>query len=181
MNQYKKTNKKKFKYRKKNILYFKKNSSKVLDNYDLTFLKKLTENNKNKSARICLHPDESANIHEMLIYQSKCDPAIPHKHIDKDESFYLIKGKLDVIFFNKDLEIINIIKLNGFGTKGMFFCKIPKNSYHTSIYYQDCVFLEISKGPFIKKNNIILNRYKNYDQKKYFNILQKKIHEYNLF
>ena len=179
MNQVKKIIKKKFKFRNKNVLYLKKNSSKLLDSLDLIFLNKLKNDNNQKSARICLHPNESSKIHQMLIYQGKNKPTIPHKHLDKDESLYLLKGKLDIIFFDKVLEITNIIKLNEFGNKGIFYCDIPKNIFHTSIYYQDCIFLEISKGPFIKKNMIKVNKYKSYDQKKYFNILQKKIREYN--
>ena len=108
---------------------------------DLFNLKKLIKDNNNKSARICLHSNESSKIHEMLIYQGKSNPVVPHKHTDKDESFYLLKEKLDIIFFDKDLETTKIIKLNEFDNKGNFYCQIPKNTLHTSIYYLDCIYL----------------------------------------
>ena len=117
---------------------------------NLNFIKKKALVSKRKRARICVHKNENEPIHEMFIYHPKNTYVRPHKNLLYDESFLLIEGRADLIIFNENGKIKNVVKID----KNNFYYKLKKNIYHMQIFYKNSIFFEVTKGPFKKKNNI---------------------------
>ena len=83
------------------VIHNKKNIS-SFNNVDLDELKLLAKNDPDKRARICLHKDDSELVHEMIIVIYEGSEIIPHRHIDKSESYHIIEGELKIVFFDMD-------------------------------------------------------------------------------
>jgi cupin fold WbuC family metalloprotein len=83
----------------------------------------------------------------------------PHKHLEKDEFYYLLNGKLKIVLINKDNKILY---LNILSRKNRFFF-LKKNIIHYTVpLTRICTFIEARSGPFKKKNT------KLYEHLKYF-------------
>ena len=54
------------------------------------------------SIRLCLHKSPDENYHQMIIGHSKSHYYRPHKHLEKPESYHIIKGKLLCIIFDQE-------------------------------------------------------------------------------
>jgi cupin fold WbuC family metalloprotein len=79
----------------------------------LAFLKREAATNHRKRARICAHKTNDDAIHEMLIAISAKSYIHPHKHLGKSESFHIVDGIVDVVVFDDEGEIVEIIELGG--------------------------------------------------------------------
>ena len=101
-----------------------------------------------KNLRINLHSSNLAKYHDMIIFQRKNTYIKPHKHLSGGETIHIIKGKLEVILFDK-VGKIKAKKL--MDNKNNFIYRIPHFYYHTyKILSNIAVYHEDKKGPFIK-------------------------------
>ena len=107
-------------------------------------LKKKTLNSK-KDNRICMHLNKRSSLHIMINCLIKKKEYSPHKHINKDEFYYILDGKLKIIFVdtkNKELKNFIVTKKNNF-----FY--LNRNIIHYTIpLTKTCVFIEARPGPF---------------------------------
>ena len=62
-------------------------------------LKWSAEESPLRRSRICLHSDNSDQVHEMVIAFCRDSYVQPHRHTGKSESFHIIEGRLQVVFF----------------------------------------------------------------------------------
>ena len=145
------------------MLKVKKESSKVLylnqplaiiEKKYLNYLKKMANRNKEKIIRLCLHKNKKENVHEMIIYHPKNYFVRPHMHPKNSESMLILKGEIDVIIFNKNGKIKNIIKMGDINSGKPFYYKLQKKTYHTLLIKSNySIFFEISEGAFSKNKN----------------------------
>lgn len=141
----------KYKKESKEVLYNKLNLL-TLTKKDLNFLVKKAKKNKKKIIRLCVHKSKKEIIHQMFIVHPKNYYVQPHKH-NREESMLILKGKVDVIFFNKFGKIYRKIEMGEYNTGKAFYYKLPKNTSHTlKIKSKNLIFLEITRGPFKAKN-----------------------------
>ncbi len=136
----------------KEVLYTDKGIVKVCKQ-DIERFKEMSRYNERKRIRLCTHKDVDEKIHEMLIVLSKDTYVRPHKHTNKIESFHVIEGRVDVILFNEDGNIMDSIRmgdyLSGFG----FYYRIPFPYYHTLLIGSDVLVIhETTNGPFKKSD-----------------------------
>jgi cupin fold WbuC family metalloprotein len=116
---------------------------------DIEELKKKAKQNPRKRIRVCSHKDTKENIHEMIIVHEKSCYVRPHKHFNKTESFHIIEGKADVILFNEDGLIDQVIPMGEITTGRKFYYRLPPFRFHTLLIHSDVlVFHEITNGPF---------------------------------
>ena len=102
----------------------------------------MAKTNRRKRIRICAHQSPSNLVHDMIIVHFNDTYVRPHKHLNKDETFHLIKGELDV-------KIENIINMGECKSGKTFFYRLSKSKFHTVIPKSDVVvFHETTKGPF---------------------------------
>ena len=137
------------------VLYSKELITKV-NSRDINFLKKLSYKNKYNKLRLCVHKTTRDDLHEMLIIHGKNYYVTPHKHVHKTESFHIISGKVDLVFFDKLGKIKNLISMGDFKSGLNFYYRLPRNIFHTLLIKSKIlIFHEITNGPF-RKNDCIL-------------------------
>jgi len=88
---------------------------------EVEFLKERARRNKRKRMRLCAHKDIDDKLHEMLIVHSKGTYVRPHKHLNKSESFHLIKGLVDVIVFDDEGDMIEVIRMGDYSSGFEFY------------------------------------------------------------
>lgn len=107
------------------------------------------------NARICLHTSPSEDLHNMVILQSNRNYYRPHKHLDKCETYQIIKGEMAFFIFNEEgvvtkIEILSAEKNN--------LVRVGKNIWHVSIpLTEQVIFHESRNGPFLNGDSIFAN------------------------
>ena len=136
------------------VFYTEKKISQIKDS-DIAFLKDNIKNTKKKRIRICTHLNEKDGAHEMFIALSNETYIRPHKHFNKSESLHVLEGSADVVFFDDEGKIINIIPLSVASSNSCFYYRINEPIYHTFIIKSKIfIFHETTQGPFRKSDTI---------------------------
>ena len=139
---------------KKNIL---KTNILTISSNDCLNLVNLTQQNFLKRSRICAHKDNEELIHEMIIHFSKDSYIRPHKHINKTESYLILEGEVELIYFSDEGKIIESHSLFSYKNakeNQNFYIRTSNMLYHTLYIKSDyLLILEITNGPFNKKES----------------------------
>jgi cupin fold WbuC family metalloprotein len=118
---------------------------------DLDILKSEAQRSPLRRARICLHKNYDEQVHEMIIAFCFDSYVIPHRHVNKIESFHIIDGKLAIIFFDEIGEVINKIIMAPLGSGFTFLYRLSSPLWHTVIPITEYVIIhETTAGPFIQ-------------------------------
>ena len=126
-----------------------------LSKEDINKLVTLAKSTSRGRVRYCSHSSDQDALHEMFIVHPRDAYVRPHKHLDKIESMLVIDGEVDYIMFDDNGKVDNIIKMGDFKTNKPFYQTIRKDKFHTLIIKSEwLVFLEITNGPFNKKDTI---------------------------
>jgi len=128
----------------------------AINNQIIKQLKELSYKLGKKDIRICLHNNRNSNMHTMinLVYRKKRN--IPHKHIEKSESYHMIEGRMALTIFDEKGTITGKCVLD---SQDLFLFRIGKNTFHTTVPETEYViFHESRTGPFPKNgDSIFLN------------------------
>jgi len=129
-----------------------------IDKNDINYLISKASNLESKKYRLCMHESIENSIHEMFIVHPYNMYIRPHKHNNKSESMVVISGEAEYIIYNENGDIEDTIPLGVFNGKKKFYVKTNEKLYHSlKIYSEWFVFLEITKGPFKRKETIFPN------------------------
>jgi len=110
-------------------------------------LKEIWSKNPERNLRICLHESSSATFHEMVILETPGRYYRPHKHNAKGESYHLIEGKLGVVNFEDDGQIIDSRILDA---TDKFLYRVGESVFHCILPLTSPVIYHESKlGPFL--------------------------------
>jgi len=122
----------------------------VLGEQELQKLKKAVHESPLRRARYCLHHSWNDQVQEMVIVLHR-ESVIPvHRHVGKSESFHLIDGEMEVIFFDDDARRTGSIKLGGAGSELPFLYRLSGDCWHTVRPLSEyVVYHETIAGPFI--------------------------------
>ena len=72
-----------------------------------------------------------------------------HRHPTKDESFVILRGKVRVLTYNDEGEVLEEIILDP--REGRYGVDIPKNVWHNvECLEADSVIFEVKEGPFVE-------------------------------
>jgi len=116
-------------------------------------LKSIALQNPRKRSRLCAHQSPDDSLHEMLIVHARECYVRPHRHKNKVESFHMIEGELDVVFFEESGEIKKVIRMGTVDKGKTFYYRLPDYLYHMVIIRSDiAVFHEITEGPFRRED-----------------------------
>lgn len=130
------------------VLYLTEDGAAV-SQHDLVLLKELAAKNPRQRIRLCAHRETTDKVHEMFIVLSKSAYIRPHKHLDKTESFFIIKGEADVIFFDEGGNKIKTVAMGPPSKGKIFYFRFSEPLYHTlRIKSPVLYFLEVTSGPF---------------------------------
>lgn len=135
---------------KEGISYAKFNNGKAkISKLELIKEKNSAKNLESKRARICFHQNDKDKIHEMIITFHKDSYIRPHKHISKSESYLVLEGEIEIIFFNDIGKIKKRVLLSDYNSNNSFYMKSINEEWHTILIKSDfAVILEITNGPF---------------------------------
>jgi len=117
---------------------------------DIEVEKSFSKKIDNNRSRICFHQSNSDLIHEMIITFHKNSYVQPHKHLNKTESYLVINGEIDLIFFHDDGTIKERVSLGEYNSNNPFYLRSISDEWHTIIIKsQFATILEITNGPFV--------------------------------
>lgn len=110
-----------------------------------------------RRARYCLHKNENDLVQEMVIAFCR-DSAVPvHRHKGKSESFHVIEGEIDIIFYDDDGNPTHTVSLDATGEEKPFIYRLNCDLWHTVKPKTEFVVIhEITTGPFVKSEQELL-------------------------
>ena len=122
---------------------------------DINYLKQVADRSNRKRSRLCAHKDISSSLHEMMIIHKSDTYVRPHKHIGKSESFHLIDGEVELVLFEDDGALREVVQMGDFGSDKIFYYRIDEPIFHSILIKSDIVvFHESTEGPFIRDDTI---------------------------
>lgn len=102
-----------------------------------------------RRARICLHGSVDDPLHEMIIAFAHDSYVAPHRHRGKSESFHLLAGTVDVVFFTDAGTVADRVTLSADAPERPRIYRLQQPLWHTlAIRSETAVLHEVTNGPF---------------------------------
>ena len=125
----------------------------AVDKSCLDELKRLAQLNPRQRVRLCTHRSPNDPLHEMFIVHMRDCYVRPHKHLGKSESMTILEGEVDVVLFDEDGSIRQVVRMGAPDTGKVFYQRLSDPIYHTLIIRSEfLVFKECTEGPFLREN-----------------------------
>lgn len=122
---------------------------------DWSQLKALAMANPRQRIRLCMHRSPEDSLQEMLIVHTKDTYVRPHKHVGRVESFSVLEGIVDVILFEEDGAVQQVIKMGPPSSGDRYFLRMNRPVYHSLVIHSDfLVFHEATTGPFGREQTV---------------------------
>jgi cupin fold WbuC family metalloprotein len=121
----------------------------IIDQNQLDRLSGLARENTRLRKNLNIHPNDEFCCHRLLNAMEPDSYIRPHRHLDpvKDETFVLIRGKLGVIMFDEQGEVVEKALME---PAGVVILDIPHGLFHTAVSLeQGTIFFEAKAGPYI--------------------------------
>jgi cupin fold WbuC family metalloprotein len=96
-----------------------------------------------------IHPSDESRCHRLLNAIEPESYIRPHCHLDpeKDETFILMSGRLGIVIFTNDGEIVETVELSR--ARGNLAADIPHGVFHTAVSLESgTLFFEAKAGPY---------------------------------
>jgi len=128
----------------------------LVNNNMLSQLKINSRSSAKKRARICVHPSTESPIHEMIITLEKSSYVRPHRHLNKTESYFVISGEIELIYFDEAGAELVRYALGACTTESnSFYLRANNNFWHTLVVNSDqATILEITTGPLREEETL---------------------------
>jgi cupin fold WbuC family metalloprotein len=122
---------------------------------DIGELKRASLSTPRGRIRICAHPDTDDRLHEMLIVHAAGAYVRPHKHEGKSESLHVLEGDADVVFFDDEGGVRDVVSLGPYGSPRHFYYRLDEPVFHTLLIHSEfLVFHEVTNGPFRREETV---------------------------
>ena len=106
-------------------------------------------------ARLCAHLDTKDRLHEMFIVMARDIYVRPHKHLGKSESFHVIQGAADIVFFDENGMVEEFFRIGDVASGKVFYFRNDEARYHTQIITSESLVVhEITNGPFNRAETV---------------------------
>ena len=120
-----------------------------VDASTIVSLKEQSARNSRQRSRLCTHHSPLDDVHEMFIVHHKGIYVHPHMHVCKNESIHVIEGLVDMVVFDDEGAVIDVIEMGDYASGKIFYYRLPELQFHTLLIRStDLVFHEVTKGPF---------------------------------
>src|SRR3954454_15306265 len=130
-------------------VYYSDDAIVTADDATIAELKSIAAGNPRLRSRLCAHPDPSSGLHEMLIVHHREAYVRPHKHFGKPESFHLIEGTAQVVIFEDDGRIRDVLEMAPYGRGVLCYYRMPEQVFHSILITSEwLVFYETPARPF---------------------------------
>jgi cupin fold WbuC family metalloprotein len=115
----------------------------------LDALKQKARESPLQRARYCLHSDDAAAVHEMIIALTDQCYVRPHRHRSKTESFCILEGEMDVILLDDVGREAERVEMGLAGKGRVPVYRLVPGYWHAVIPLSGVVvFCETTPGPF---------------------------------
>ena len=122
---------------------------------DMEQWKSLALANARQRIRLCAHSAASDSLHEMLIVHTSQTYVRPHKHLAKSESFHVMEGQADVVLFDDDGRVAQVIAMGDYASGACFYYRLAEPMYHGLVIRTSTfVFHESTNGPFDRSQTV---------------------------
>lgn len=126
-----------------------------LDASVIELLRRDAPGSMRKRVRFNAHAGPGEAVHEMIIALARDTYIPPHKHFGKSESFHIIEGNVDIVIFDDDGGIRQIVRLGDARSGKTFFYRTSEPYFHAVVAQSDVViFHETTNGPFVKEASV---------------------------
>jgi cupin fold WbuC family metalloprotein len=106
--------------------------------------------------RLCVHPDVGSALHEMFIVTRDQAYIRPHKHLAKAESLLLLEGLADLVLFDDEGRVTDVVALGDYASGRPFFYRIQDARYHTLLVRSEfLLYHEATSGPFDRARTVL--------------------------
>jgi cupin fold WbuC family metalloprotein len=127
----------------------------LVDRDDVADLTRGALENARRRIRLCTHHGVDDRLHEMFIVHTNDAYVRPHKHPGKSESFHIIEGDVDVVVFDDDGGVADVIRMGAYASGRPFYYRIAEPLYHTLLIRSEVlVFHETTSGPFRRADTV---------------------------
>ncbi len=107
-----------------------------------------------RRARLCLHSGPEDRLHEMVIAFCRDSYVRPHRHRGKNESFHMIEGELDVVFFDDSGRVARRVRMGPADSGRTVIYRLSNDQWHTVVVRTEtAVVHETTNGPFDPQEN----------------------------
>ncbi len=104
--------------------------------------------NERRRMRLCAHRSVDDPLHEMLIVLAGDTYVRPHKHLHKSESFHVIEGQAEVVIFEEDGSIRDVIPMGEYSSGACFYYRLADACYHGLVVRSEVfAYHETTGGP----------------------------------
>lgn len=118
---------------------------------EIDYLRSELAGNAKGRVRINLHPDNADTLHEMFIAIRPDSYIRPHKHPHKSEAFHIVYGEVDIVIFEDNGRIQQVVPLAAGSRSKAFYYRMSEPFFHTLMIKSDLLVVhEITNGPFVK-------------------------------
>src|SRR5262245_27404782 len=107
---------------------------------DVLALGRRTAESPRRRSRLCAHRDPEERLHEMFICLQQDTYVRPHKHARKVESFHIVQGEVDVLIFNEEGLIQQVLSLGEFRSQKPFYYRLTVPAFHSVLPRTPLVF-----------------------------------------
>ncbi len=122
---------------------------------DVADLKRRAAANPRRRVRICAHPDTGDRLHEMLIVHMAGAYVRPHRHLGKSESVHVLEGEADVVLFDEDGAVRDLIPIGPYESARRFFYRLDEPAFHTLLIRSEYLVMhEVTNGPFRREETV---------------------------
>ncbi|HLA13665.1 MAG TPA: WbuC family cupin fold metalloprotein [Gemmatimonadaceae bacterium] len=118
-------------------------------------LKELAREHTSRRSRLCLHHDQNAPTHEMIVVAHKSTYIRAHRHPKhKSESYHVIEGEMEVRIFGARGELLRVVRLRS-DLRGAFMSRVTNGEWHQPVPLTEwVVYHETYSGPFEKNVDV---------------------------
>ncbi len=127
----------------------------LVDADDVARLKAEAAQNPRKRIRLCAHAGVDDVLHEMIIVHTNDTYVRPHKQLGKSESFHVLEGAVDVVLFDDEGGVTDVIEMGALASGKPFYYRLASSLFHTLlIRSKELVFHEVTSGPFRRADTV---------------------------
>ena len=132
-----------------NSVLFSQDDIAVVDAATLQSLRALAAAAPLRRSRLCLHRTSDDLIQEMVIAFAKDSYVRVHRHRHKSESFHVLEGMLQVVFFDDEGVETRRIRLGDSASGLPSLYRLSCDAWHTVLVETESVIIhETTNGPF---------------------------------
>src|SRR5262249_54417647 len=107
-----------------------------------------------RRARLCLHHSADERVHEMIIVFHRDTIIRPHRHRDKTESYHVILGELDIIFFDDGGRPGRLVRMGDGASGNTQVYRLAAPAWHSVLIRSEFAAIhEVTNGPFRAEDN----------------------------